>query len=186
MKKAVILHGTDNNHTGNWFPYAKSELEKLGYEVWVPDLPGSERPNVERYNQFLLKSGWDFKGNLIIGHSAGAVEILALLQNLPETMLVDTAILVAVFKGDLGWDVLRDLRDLEFDFEKIKRKAKKIIVIHSDDDPHCPLEGAKQVASELGAEMKIFHGMKHFSFDTDPRFDKFPELIEVVKQEASK
>ncbi|MEK7095912.1 MAG: alpha/beta hydrolase [Patescibacteria group bacterium] len=182
--KAVILHGTDATHTKNWFPWLKTELEKLGYEVWVPDLPGAKQPNVERYNKFLLGSGWDFQDNLVIGHSAGAVEVLALLENLPDGIKVDTAIMVAVFKGDLGWDVLKDLKDLNFDYEKIKQKAKKFIVIHSDDDPYCPLEGAKEIASALNAEMIIMSGMKHFSKKTDPRLVKFPELLEIIKEKG--
>lgn len=183
--KAVILHGTDNDHTGNWFPWLKKELEKLDYETWVPDLPGSERPNVKRYTEFLLNKGWDFSDNLIIGHSAGAVEVLHLLENLPDGIKVDTAIMVAVFKGDLGWEVLKDLANLNFNFEKIRQKANKFIVIHSDDDPHCPIEGAREIAAELGADMVTMHGMKHFSLHTDPRFNKFPELLEIIKEKVS-
>ena len=178
---ALILHGTANNHTGNWFPWLKKELEKIGYEVWVPDLPGSERPNVERYTKFLLSKGWDFSNSLIIGHSAGAVEVLDLLQHLPEESKVNTAIMVAVFKGGLGWEALQDLEGIQFDFAKIKTKADKFIVIHSDDDPHCPIEGARDIASKLGSEMKEFHGMKHFSIGTDSRFTEFPELLEIIK-----
>lgn len=183
--KAVILHGTDATHTKNWFPWLKTELEKLGYEVWVPDLPGAKQPNVERYNKFLLGSGWDFHNNLIIGHSAGAVEVLNLLENLPGNVKVDTAIMVAVFKGDLGWQVLHNLRDLDFNYKKIRQKAKQLIVIHSDDDPYCPLEGAREIAEQLGAQLEVFHGMKHFSKNTDPRFIKFPELLKLIKEQIS-
>jgi len=184
--KAVILHGTSNDHNGNWFPYIRTELEKLGYRVWVPDLPHSNRPNIDRYNKFLLNQGWDFGDNLIVGHSSGAVEVLGLLEALPDTITVNTAIMVSVFEGDLGWEDLKDLGGLKFDYEKIKSKAKQFIVIHSDDDPHCPPEGAKRIASKLDAEFKLFHGMKHFSEHTDPRFTKFPQLIEIVKEKVKK
>jgi hypothetical protein len=182
--KAVILHGTGNDHTGNWFPWLKNELERLGIDVWVPDLPKSNHPNVERYNKFLLGKGWDFNGNLVIGHSSGAVEVLALLEALPDDMKVNAAIMVSVFEGDLGWEDLKDLGDLKFDYEKIKLKANQFMVIHSDDDPHCPPEGAKRIATRLGAQFKLFHGMKHFSEHTDPRFTKFPELIEIIKEKV--
>jgi len=182
--KALILHGTANDHNGNWFPWLKTELEKLGYEVWVPDLPGADTPNLERYTDFLLSKNWDFKDSIIIGHSAGAVEVLRLLEKLPKETKVHLAIMVAVFKGDLGWEALRDLAGLDHDYRKIKQQAKHIIVIHSDDDPHCPLEGSKEIAEELGAEMIIMHRMKHFSVHTNPRFTRFPELLEIIKQKV--
>jgi predicted alpha/beta hydrolase family esterase len=184
MKKVVILHGTGNNHTGNWFPWLKAELEKTDYQVWVPDLPDADKPNVERYTKFLLSQNWDFNDNVVIGHSSGAVEVLHLLENLPAKARVDAAIMVAVFTGSLGWEALSDLEGIEFDLNKIKEKADKLIVIHSDDDPNCPIEGAREIADKLGAEMITMHGMKHFSIGTDPRFTKFPELLEIIKQKV--
>ena len=93
VKNALILHGTDADHTHNWFPWLQKELETLGYELWVPNLPSADHPNIKRYNQFLLNyrgpSGtspinWKFdEESIIIGHSSGAVEILGLLND-PE------------------------------------------------------------------------------------------------------
>ena len=182
--KAVILHGTGNNHKGNWFPWLKIELEKLGYEVWVPDLPEADRPNAKKYTNFLLNQDWDFNNNLVIGHSAGAVEVLHLLENLPKSISINTAIMVAVFKGDLGWENLKSINKPAPNLQKIKQKAKQFIVVQSDDDPYCPTEDARDIAVQLGAEFKLFHGMKHFSKNTEPRFVKFPELLQIIKAEV--
>jgi predicted alpha/beta hydrolase family esterase len=182
--KAVILHGTGSTPESNWFQWLKGELEKLDYEVWVPQLPEAYLPDVKRYNKFLLESGWDFTDNLVIGHSSGSVEILGLLQDLPESTSIDTAILIGSFRGDLGRSDLKGM-DIHFDFEKIKSKAKQFIVVHSDNDPYCPLEGAKAIAEQLGADLKIFPGFAHFGIEQNPRFEEFPELLEITKEKVN-
>ena len=181
--KVVILHGTSADHTKNWFPWLKLQLENLGHDVWVPDLPGADKPQIPKYNEFLLESDWDFTDNLVIGHSSGAVETLALLEALPENVRIKTAVLVGVFRGDLGWESLHGMNK-DINMPKVKQKAGKFIVVHSDDDPYCPLEGARWVADQLNASLKIFHGMGHFSESLDPRFNQFPDLLEIIKHEA--
>jgi predicted alpha/beta hydrolase family esterase len=182
--KAVILHGTANDHTGNWFPWLKQELLKLGLEdVWVPDLPGSGRPDIKRYTEYLLSKNWDFKNNLLVGHSSGSVEIMGLLLALPEGITIDTAVLVGTYKGDLGRDDLRATA-ADFDYQKIKSKAKKFIVVHSDNDPYCPLDGAKWVAQQLDAKFVLMPGFAHFGIQQDPKFKEFPELLQIIKEEV--
>jgi predicted alpha/beta hydrolase family esterase len=57
--------------------------------------------------------------------------------------------------------------------------------VHSDDDPICPIEDAKEIANKLQAKMVTLHGMKHFSASMDPRFTRFPELLDIVKESSS-
>lgn len=67
MKRAMILHGTDAGPEENWFPWLKNKLEKTGYEVWVPLLPGNHTPDREVYGDLLFGQGWDFAGNIVGG-----------------------------------------------------------------------------------------------------------------------
>jgi len=179
MKNALILHGTDSDSSANWFPWLKAELEKLGYKVWVPDLPHAEKPNIERYNKFLLSNNdWAFDSeSVIIGHSSGAIEILGLLQALPENTVLNMCILVGSFKDDLGWDSLKELFLKPFDFEKIKKHAKQFVFIHSDNDPYCPLEHAEYLSQKLNGKLILVKGQGHFS-GTDVTI---PEILNEVK-----
>lgn len=186
--KFVILHGTGSSHEGNWFPWLKAELEKLGHEVWVPDLPDADRPNISKYNQLLLNSDFDFNNSVVIGHSSGAVATLGLLEALPQDITLNTAILVGAFTKRLSespsWGMLRELFDEPFDYESIKQKSDQFIFVHSDDDPYCPIDQAKFLSEKLGGKLHRLTGMGHFSKALDPRFDTLPELLEIIEQEV--
>ncbi len=184
MKNALILHGTDATPNDHWFPWLKEELEADGYKVWVPDLPQANKPNIKRYNDFLL-SRKDFvfdNETVMIGHSSGAVAILGLLQELPDDVVIKKAILVGAFRNnDLGWNSLGELFEKPFDFEKIKHHAKQITFIHSNNDPFIPLEQAEFLAEKVDGELIILEGQGHFNTGSDPKFTKFPYLLEVLK-----
>lgn len=183
MKNALILHGTNGDPEGNWFPWLKTELENRGYNVWAPELPGADAPNVKRYNDFIFSSGWEFnEESLLIGHSSGSVAIYGVLSKLPEGVQVRQAILVGTFKDDLGWPNLKGLFEEPFDYTKIKTKAKKFSLLHSDNDPHCPLEGAQLLARALGGELTIVPGAEHFSISAGgERFRQLPIILDLIQ-----
>lgn len=182
MKKALILHGTGGSSKENWFPWLKNELEKKGYDVWVPELPGADKPNIQRYIPFIFENKpWDFdEDTILIGHSSGAVAILGLLQHLPEDTKVGDCYLVGAFKNDLGWDSLSELFIGPFDFGLIKKKASSFTFIHSDNDPYCPLDHAKYLAEKLSGELIIRQGQGHFSTTTNPEYAQFPFLQDLI------
>ncbi len=181
MKRAVILHAMEQTSTGHWYQWLKSELGRRGYEVWVPDLPTADRPDAAVMTQFLLaRKDWDWRDNLIVGHSSGAVEILHLLPKLEQP--AGTVVLVGAFDKPLWPEEHAKLFEESIDFSAVKKRAKHIIVVHGDDDPWCPVEGADHLADELDCELVIIHAGGHFSTSLDPKFTRFPELIDVLNQ----
>ncbi len=182
MKNALILHGTGANSQSNWFPWLKVELEKHGWKVLVPDLPGAEKPNIVRYNNFILSNQeWFFNDeSVIIGHSSGSVAILGLLQALPESVKINMSILVGSFKDDLRRDDLKELFLQPFHFEKIKQRSKKFIFIHSDNDPHCPLDHAQYLSEQLGGELIVLKGQGHFNLEAGEQYRQFPFLLDLL------
>lgn len=187
MRRILILHGTNGNSNENWFPWLKRELENRGSEVWVPDLPHSEKPNIARYNEFIFQNkNWKFDENTsIIGHSSGAVAILGLLQHLPKDTKVNLCVLVGSFKNDLGWESLNELFLENFDFNVIKKKAQKFIFIHSDNDPFCPLEHAQYLSEKLDGTLIVKPGQGHFSTGKNPEYTKFQFLLKLLEEELS-
>lgn len=181
MKRALILHGTGASSGSNWFPWLKEELERRGLNVWIPDLPESNTPNISRYNQFLLSHDFVLdQQTFVVGHSSGAVAALGLAQTLDRP--IGAIVAVSAFRDDLGWDSLKHLFEPPLDMEKIRRCAEKIIFVHAKDDPHCPVDGAYWLASNLSAESELLDTGGHFSYELDPRWRQFPELIDILNK----
>lgn len=185
MKNALILHGTLGSPEVNWFLWLKEELEKKNYKVWLPKLPGSDVPNLNKYNEFIFSNkDWDFNSeSIIVGHSSGAVAILALLDELSEDVIVDKCILVSyVEKDSIGgnWEPNKELFDYDFDFDKIKTKSKEFVVIHSDNDPYSPDSGAKNLADKLGGKLIIKEGQGHFNLEVGQQYKEFPLLLDFL------
>jgi predicted alpha/beta hydrolase family esterase len=159
------------------------ELKKHNYKIWIPNLPGSDKPNAEKYNKFLLKeNNWIFnEESIIIGHSSGAVEILSLLQNLPNKTKVKACYLIGSFKNSQGLNIFAGLFKTPFDFEEIRKKSKNFYFIHSDNDPYCPLEHAKYLSAKLDGELIVRKKQKHFSIETMGEiYNKFPFLLDKI------
>lgn len=184
MKNALILHGTGNDSTRNWLPWLKKELERRGYTVWVPDLPHADKPNITTYNRFIFPKWKLNEDSILIGHSSGAVAILGILEQLPETIQVDKAILVAGFTDDLNSDSLKEMFVKPFDYSKIKTRAKKFIFFQFDNDPYVPVWHGEKLQNFLGGELVFMKDQAHFSTTTFPgkKYLQFPELLEKVAE----
>jgi hypothetical protein len=184
MKKAVLLHGTDGSPKSAWLPDVQAALETRGYEVFAPLLPNNHTPNYAVYNDFLFASGWDFKDNLVIGHSSGAVSVLNLLMD-SRCPVVATAVPVGVWAHmddtELDRTQFKDTFPPQgFDFAAINAKAQAIIFVHGDNDPYCPLGQAQWLAQQLDREIVIIPGAGHLNRDAG--YGTFPGLIKILEE----
>jgi hypothetical protein len=181
VKKALILHGTSGNSQGEWFGWLKTKLELKGYQVWVPDLPGAEEPDINLYNPYILKN-CPFQideETVIVGHSSGAAAAMGLVQVLPNR--VEKIISVAGFVDDLDYEPVKKMyASWIFNWRKIKKQADKIIAIYSDDDPFVPVKHARELHKLVGAEKVLIPGQKHFSVSTNNKYTEFPEILKWV------
>ncbi len=185
MKNAIILHGWGNGSQDNWFSWLKAELEKIGWKVWVPDLPETSRPDVSNWDPYIL-NGWDInKDTVLIGHSAGSVEVLSILNQIDTK--IKKAILVAGFtdmiKEETMEDELKGLFRKPFNWQKVSKNVGKIILVHSDDDPYVLLKHGRILKEKLNAKLMIKKGHKHFSVSTGgERFRELPFILKLVKE----
>jgi predicted alpha/beta hydrolase family esterase len=183
--KAIIIHGTGNDWTGNWIPWVKAQLEKRGYTVYAPSLPDSDFPNAQKWIQF-IKDNLPFEidaDTILVGHSAGAALIPQLLQELPNGTKIKKAILVSGFHTDLGWDKLKDIQNIDVDYDKVKHMASEFTLIYSDNDPYVPTNEAEWLAEKLSGKLKMIKGQGHFNLEASPKYKEFPKLLATILRE---
>lgn len=180
-KRAVILHGYRGKPFVNWYPWLGWKLRRYGYKTYLPWLPQSRHPDGRKWTKKIIGCMHrNLDNSLLIGHSAGAVQILNVLMALPPDQTVDTAVLVSLFRPKPQWSNLQNLVPDPFDFEHIKTKCRRFIFVHASNDPLCPLEDAQYYAGQLNGELVVLPTGGHFSILRSVRFWRFPELIKIL------
>ncbi len=179
MKNAIILHGTGDKNTDFWFPYIKEKLEQKGFEVWLPQLPNAEIPNLNDWLTFVLKNGKFSSETILIGHSAGSQLILSILENL--NIQISKAILVSGYAESLRRDDVSKEKP-ELNWKKIKQSVKDIIFINSDNDPWgCDDTQGKIMVDHLGGTQIVRQGEGHMGSTTyNQPYKEFPLLLDLI------
>jgi predicted alpha/beta hydrolase family esterase len=171
MKTAWLLHGTGGSSEDYfWFRDTSKYLSAQGYDVWWPQLPHTEKPNLEETRNFIEGDDEHYvfdEETIIIGHSSACPVILSMLQWFKVP--VKQVILVSGFYQSLNDDGYSDLmlQKEEYQWDDIKKAAKEIILINSDNDPWgCDDKQARPVAIKLEAPLVIATGQGHMGSGT--------------------
>lgn len=181
MNNVIILHGTGDTPNDFWFPHVKNELEKKGYEAWLPQLPNTQKPNIKDWLSFILENGKINQNTILIGHSAGAQIILSILENIDTE--VKQAILVSGYAKPLPKDADSKINQDEFDWQKIQEKTKQFIFINSDNDPWgCDDKQGKIMVDHLGGRLIVKHDGHMGSTTYNQPYKEFPLIIELVEE----
>ncbi len=184
MVNIIIVHGTGGSPEGNWFPWLKGRLEKLGCRVFVPKFPTPENQSLDNWMKaFEGYAHYLDEGSIVVGHSLGPAFLLSVLEK--YDVKIRAAFFVAGFAGLLGnteFDTLnRTFVDKKFDWEKIRRSCKKFYVINSDRDPYVPIEKGESLAKNLGVELTVLKDAGHINSESG--YTKFDMLLGKIKNE---
>lgn len=184
MKRAVIVHCWGGSSTYAWYPWAKTQLEKLGFEVTVPDMPDPDPPILATWLPHLKRViGEPDEELALIGHSIGTVTIMRYLESLPDDQRVGKVILVAGFTDQLGFRELENFFETRLDYPRIKSKTKNgIVAIQSDNDPFVSAQYGERLKEELHAKLIIKHSANHMSgaVDGEESCTELPEVVENI------
>jgi predicted alpha/beta hydrolase family esterase len=187
MKTIFIIHGTGGNPQGNWFPWLKNKLEKLNFQVFVPEFPTLENQSLENWMK-VFKDYINYIDNdtIFIGHSLGPAFILNILKKI--NIQIKACFFVSGFIGLLNNNFFDSLNKTfmkkNFDWEKIKNNCKKFYVINSDNDPYVSFEKGKELAEKLNTELIIIKDAGHINSESG--YTEFEFLLGKIISEIEK
>lgn len=180
--KYVILHGFTATSNHDFYPWLKKRLEKQGAEVYLPDLPNTEKPDADEQAEYVLKH-FDFDENtVLVGHSYGTVTALKILQQLDRP--IRKYVSVAGFAEPKFLDKERPFEkttDWNFDFAKIKRNVEEIVLLRASNDTAVPQERTDTLLRKLKGRIVDFTAEKnHVTGEIEPVvFDNVSDDIRV-------
>lgn len=181
MKRVYIVHGYGGNPEKNWFPWLKGELKRESISVTVPAMPHTDTPALCDWLPYLHQViGTPDENTYIIGHSLGCITILRYLESLEEGVTIGGAILVAGFASPIHYTELNNFFETPLKAEKIKRSARKIFAISSDNDERTSWAQSEELRDKFGAELIKIHNGGHLNERAG--YKEFPLLLEELKK----
>lgn len=182
MTNLFIIHGAYGNPEENWFPWLKSELEKLDCRVFVPEFPTPENQSLENWLEVFDNYKQELNENsIVVGHSLGPAFLLNILEELDKP--IKAAFFVSGFLDLLGNpdfdNINKSFIEKSFDWQKIKQNCPKFFVFHSDNDPYVPIEQAEKLAKNLGVDVILVKNAGHFNEKAG--YSKFDLILDKIK-----
>jgi len=184
MDKLYIVHRWHGDHTSDWYPWLRSELEARNIVVIIPDMPHKDTPTIIDWVAALPRFSKDsYRSTYFVGHSVGCQTVLRYLEIVPDDLEIGGAVLVA------PWVKLKNLEEGEdaiakewleapIDWESVREHCSNFTIIYSDNDPYVPLENAKILERNLNAKLVMDSGKGHFS--DEEGITKLPSVLEEV------
>ena len=183
MKRVILVHRWSGGPKDDWRPWLKKELEKLGFRVFVPAMPDSDTPVINKWVSKLYEVvGTPDSETYFVGHSIGCQTILRYLEN------VNTPVGGAVFVA--GWFNLENMEteeeeriakpwiEIPINLEKVKKVLPKSTLIISDNDPYGAFEENKKKFYELGSKIVVVHNADHFT--EEDGFTELPQCLDAL------
>lgn len=163
--KIIFVHGYTASHLADWYPNISKELDALGVNYAIPDLPGGKKPHAKDWLEIIdsevQKSD---KPVVLVGHSLGTKAVLLYLDQHEQP--VQAVFLIAAFAN---WtenakrrdESYSDFFEYKLDIEAIKTLCDKFVVIHSADDDSIDYKQGQEIAKDLGANLITTNGRGH-------------------------
>lgn len=184
MKNVLLIHGF--NGIPKIFEYFKEELEKLNYNVKMPEFPVREEITVEGYFKIFDEYKKYFNENLIVvAHSIGNPMFIKYISK--YGLKVGKYISLAGFSKDFfneGKDILNEKVKLAILTEKELAAVKVLISekysIYSDSDHLVPLELLEEYCKDIESVSIPMKDIGHMGKKSG--LEKLPKVLELIEK----
>lgn len=174
MKKVYIVHGWEGSPEEPMHKWLKEKLEKKGFEIFVPVMPETARPDIKKWigklNEVVRNPG---ENSYFIGHSIGCQAVLRYLAQVNSEVKIGGVVLIAPWmeldentleeEGEEVREIARPWMETPVDWNKIKKHTSKFVCILSDNDPYVPLSNAELFKEKLNAKIIIEKNKGHYT-----------------------
>jgi hypothetical protein len=199
MKKAIIIHGWDGNPENCWFPWLKSQLEKKGFEVFIPEMPETSKPEINKWigklGEVVKNSGGINKETYFIGHSIGCQAILRYPATLEDkNNKIKGIILVAPWlkldeqtikeEGEDVFEIAKPWIETPINLDKVRKKAGDFSILYSTSDPYVSSDDLVILQKKLKAREVNMGDMGHF--DDEAGIKEIPQIIDIIDEIESR
>lgn len=184
MKRVVIVHCWEGTPEYCWYPWLRDELRPMRIHTFIPQMPETEAPKLDRWLPSLQEViGEPDEELILVGHSIGCATIMRYLETLKEGEKIAGVVFVAGYTDHLGFDELANFFQSPFQWEKIKKHANHFVYVYSDNDPFVSIDYAESFKQHLGAELVEKKGAGHFSgaVDGEKACTELPEVRDAVE-----
>ena len=184
MKNVLLIHGF--NGIPKIFQYFKEELEKLNFNVIIPEFPVREEISVEGYFNVFDKYKNIFNEDLIVvAHSIGNPMFIKYISQ--NGLKIGKYISLAGFSKEFfneGKDVLNEKVKLSILNDTELNSANALInkrySIYSDSDHLVPFNLLEQFSECINSEAILIKGIGHMGKKSG--LDKLPEVIDLIEK----
>lgn len=192
MKRIFLIHRWSGGPSDDWRPWLKAELDKLGHQVFAPEMPDTDLPVIEKWVRKLSEDvGTPDSDTYFVGHSIGCQAILRYLET------ISTPVGGAVFVA--GWFNLKNLEsegisaiakpwiETPISVESVKAVLPQSTLIISSNDPYGCLDENQKRFAELVTKTVVVRDAGHFT--EDDGFKTLPlaleEILSVIEKHAA-
>lgn len=185
MKKVYIIHGYGGEPNGGWRPWLMGQLAKD--EIWACALamPMAGSPQKEKWVQKIQEEIREPNEEVfLVGHSLGVPAILNFLESLPIGSKIGGVVLVSgiihVIPNKERYLPINHFYDKDFNYEYIKDRCKKFVIIHAKNDENVPYEQAVNLSKNLSSTLLSLESGGHLNGSSGCY--ELPVVLEKLKE----